>query len=253
MEQVNKILSKSKNYIGVILFSLTIMMVSIPTFYVPWLTEIFADVKRNGQVLHWWSFLTSTFEHGLYLSTPTPNHWFLWVHMLTNLSILWVFGGKIEKTYGTNRFVLVSGIAFLTDTMVGAILGHFSRNRYSCGASGIVFSYIPFGIYFLFKNNQQGIKPLLLKIQKLVLLLWMLYLYGIITMVSGFQTFLFHLVSTLTGIACGIAFAKLDKTRPGKQKTSWWSIAILLIPILVIVVLYICIDMGKVKHTFHWM
>ncbi len=224
----------------------------VPTYFIPWLTEVFAEIRINGQVMHWWSVITASYEHALYLREVTSNHWFLLVHMFTNLSILWFFGRKVEKNYGTDRFAIVSCAAFVTDAIMRMVLLS-DVSGYTCGASGIVFAYIPFGIFLLIQSIRKDKDKSLLKVQACVMTIWMIYLYIIITLISGLYTFIYHIVATITGAGCLLIFNKLEKKGFKFRQISLWSVLVLLVPVILIIVLYLLVSQGIIIQQYKWL
>ncbi|MBE5876202.1 MAG: rhomboid family intramembrane serine protease [Lachnospiraceae bacterium] len=240
----DKILKKEFRNIGVFIYVISILMVSLATYFDAKLVEVFSLMYwEDSRLIHWWSYFTYIFEHSIYFDRPSANHWFLFVHMGTNLSVIFLYGILTERRMGTNHFLIVSFLAYisnLTFILVERRLALLGVAGSVAGASGVVFSYIPLGIYFHIKNCKENGKSIIKSIRTWLILISIIFLYGVISFIAGAWTTICHLLSTVVGAIYILAVRKNVQV-----KYSRCYLLVLLIPLFLAGIL-VAYKMGKV-------
>ena len=129
-----------------LIFIFTCLLVSIPTYFFPELYQIF---NGSSQEIYLWQHITFIFEHG---SNTLP----LFVHLLTNISVIAFFGVISERILGVKRFLILS----LSSFVIYYIYFHIN-NLSGNGASGVIWSYTSvsfFSIIYMYKFNKNKLK-----------------------------------------------------------------------------------------------
>ncbi|MBS3803042.1 MAG: rhomboid family intramembrane serine protease [Oleiphilaceae bacterium] len=142
---------------------------------------------------HIWQLLTYAFLHGGLL------------HLFINMFVLWMFGGPIERVWGSKIFavyylfcVIGAGAVQVTMTSIG-----FTPPAPSVGASGGVFAILlAFGLRFPNQYLLLLIPPIPIKAKYFVILLGVLELFaGVFGTQAGVANF-----AHLAGMAFGLIF-----------------------------------------------
>ena len=189
-------LYKNKKYgfpIVTFIFLLTCSIVTISTYFDNHLVEIFATINKKCFI---WQYYTGIFEHTIY-----PK-WFLWVHFLTNMSILILFGTVIERNLGSFKMLIITIIANITSCGI-TFQSIFSSKQLlvSVGASGIVYAYAPIALYIFYMQVKNKKKKILKEPLFYIIVLEYIYIWGVITEIATWeQTNKYHVVATITGI-----------------------------------------------------
>ena len=133
-------------------------------------------------------------------------------HLVFNLLLCIPFGILVEKIIGSRRFLVLTVAAWLVDIVCIFIAAVFTTPKgesFIClGASGLVFSFMPVGVYILFVLGQKyGFKKLLKQV-----LFYLLIPLAIATLAfalspnAGGVTGIWSMVIHLLGIGCGVLF-----------------------------------------------
>lgn len=248
-----KIYNSVMRYKWVWIFTLSIVIVCIPMCFDANLMEVYALLNwKNPENAHWWSWFTYTFAHGIYFAQPSEEHWFIFVHMGTNLSILYLFGAPIEKKLGTGRMVLLSLIAYIVATAFFAIdrqVVFFYQVSSIVGASGIMYAYIPLGAYLRMKKARESGVSLWKNPWTWVLVVGFLYYYIFISIISGPWTAVAHVIATVVGAIYAVGVQKRLKEEVGIS--SKWFLLLLVIPAFLLG-LFISYKMGMIPIRMRW-
>lgn len=248
-----KICNSVMRYKWVWIFTLSIVIVCIPMYFDANLMEVYALLNwKNPENAHWWSWFTYTFAHGIYFAQPSEEHWFIFVHVGTNLSILYLFGAPIEKKLGTGRMVLLSLIAYIVATAFFAIdrqVVFFYQVSSIVGASGIMYAYIPLGAYLRMKKAKESGVSLWKNPWTWVLVVGFLYYYIFISVISGPWTAVAHVLATMVGVIYAVMVRKRLKEEAGVS--SKWFLLLLVIPAFLLG-LFISYKMGMIPIRMRW-
>lgn len=221
------------------IFAFTCVIVSVPTYFD---NSLFNVMASWSQPQFFWQYFSGTFEHGI---EPT---WFLWVHLVSNLSILLLFGYMIEKVLGSAKMLLVSMTA-LAVNILAFQLYCWNTHQACCGASAVFYAYGPIAFYIIVKvflNNKKSVwkQPL-----------WYVYLFEfsamwiLIPLISPYVTNLFHSIGFIVGIVYMYVWRKtiknevdyliLEKEKKTQAKNKWYNILWLLpLGMMLIILLY---------------
>jgi len=159
----------------------------------------FFPLTTDGQ---WWRLLTATFLHnGLF-------------HLLFNLFGLYIFGGLVEKLYGSMSFLTVYLLAGVVGSC-GTLL--FSPESVGVGASGAVFGVIGVIVFFLGTDRD------FLTTGARKRLFTNFAFYGIYTLINGFGKGGIDNAAHVGGLLAGLAMAWSIGTpvRLKKDSTGW--------------------------------
>lgn len=207
-----KLYSNMMRYKWVWIFTLSILIVCIPMYFDANLMEVYALLNwKNQENAHWWSWFTYTFAHSIYFSELSKEHWFLFVHVGTNLSLLYLFGVPIERKLGTGHICLLSLIAYAVSTAFFAIdrqVVFFYQISSVAGASGIMYAYIPLGAYLRMKKVKESGVSLWKSPWTWVMVVGFLYYYIFISVISGPWTAVVHVIATVVGVIYAVAVRK---------------------------------------------
>lgn len=241
--KIKDLLCKSKgNYFVTTLLTITCLLVTMMT-----INDV---VKFNMFSLCYpleypWQLFSGVFVHG----TPDSPMELVVGHIGFILALLILFGLLIEKVMGSNRFSIITLIAWGVQAIVFVIIsitivpeGETGRGA---GFSGIAFMYGIIGAYILFelfrKNRGKFFKQVLtyIYLNIFIAMLVMLNPY-----VAGMASFIIHMVGVLLGIIL-VLFnrkylnANLDKLFQGEEmriKSTKWNLLWVLVPIFFVVV-----------------
>lgn len=154
---------------------------------------------------HFWQLLTYAFLHGGLL------------HLAINMFVLWMFGGPIERVWGSRVFavyyffcVVGAGAVQVTMTSIG-----LTPPAPSVGASGGVFAILlAFGMRFPDQYLILLIPPIPIKAKYFVILLGALQLFaGVFGTQAGVANFA-HLAGMAFGLIFILAFRPEDRSHP---------------------------------------
>lgn len=240
-------------YKWVWIFTLSILIVCIPMYFDANLMEVYALLNwKNPEYAHWWSWVTYIFAHSIYFAQPSEAHWFIFVHMGTNLSILYLFGAPIEKKLGTGKMVFLSLLAYVVVTTFFAIdrrVVFFYQVSSVVGASGIMYAYIPLGAYLRMKKVKESGVSLWKHPWTWVMVIGLIYYYIFISVISGPWTAVAHVLATVVGIIYAVAVRKRLKEEAASSK---WYFLLFVIPVLLLG-LFIAYQAGIIPTRMKWM
>lgn len=163
--------------------------------------------------LTWYPYLTHMFLHGG------------WVHLISNVWMLLIFGDNIEERMGSGRFLIFYLLGGIAAGMVQNVLGG-NPNLPAVGASGAIAAVM--GAYILFFPTARVntlvlliFVPLFVQIPALIFLgLWFvsqlfsgLAAIGAETTASGGVAFWAHIGGFVFGVVAGRLFS-LGRTQP---------------------------------------
>lgn len=140
-------------------------------------------------------------------------------HLVFNLLLCIPFGILVEKVIGSRRFLVLTLAAWLVDIVCSFIAAVFATPKddtFIClGASGLVFSFMPVGVYILFVLGQKyGFRKLLKQV-----LFYLLMPMTIATLAfalspnAGGVTGIWSMVIHLLGLGCGALFTVIYHKR----------------------------------------
>lgn len=240
-------------YKWVWIFTLSILIVCIPMYFDANLMEVYALLNwKNPENAHWWSWFTYTFAHGIYFSEPSEEHWFIFVHMGTNLSVLYLFGVPIERKLGTGQMLLLSLVAYIVATTFFAIdrqVVFFYQVSSVVGASGIMYAYIPSGAYLRMKKVKESGVSLWKHPWTWVMVFGFLYYYIFISVISGPWTAVAHVLATIVGAIYALAMRK--RLREQMRVGSQWYFLLLVIPVFLLGLL-LAYKLGMIPIYMKW-
>lgn len=236
------------------IFTLSILIVCIPLYFDANLMEVYALLNwKNPENAHWWSWFTYTFVHSIYFSELSKEHWFLFIHVGTNLSLLYLFGTPIERKLGTGHVCLLSLIAYVVSTAFFAIdrqVVFFYQVSSVAGASGIMYAYIPSGAYLRIKEVKESGVNLWKSPWTWVMVVAFLYYYIFISAISGPWTAAAHVIATIVGGIYAVAVRKGWKKEA--ESSSKWYFLLLVIPVFLLG-LFIAYKVGMIPIRMKWM
>lgn len=183
---------------------------------------------------------------------PTENHWFILVHLGTNLSLLYLFGAPIEKKLGTGRMVLLSLLAYVVATTFFAIdrqVVFFYQVSSVVGASGIMYAYIPLGAYLRMKKVKESGVSLWRSPWTWVMLIGFLYYYIFISVISGPWTAVAHVLATVVGALYAVAVRK--RLKEEVTVGSKWYFLLMVIPVFLLGLL-VAYKVGMIPTVLKW-
>ena len=102
---------------------------------------IFLGAKWNEGITNgeYWRFFTCTFLHGHL------------IHLILNITALYIFGSEVESIYGTFRFFLI----YLLSSWGAGLASYAFSPGVAIGASGAVFGIIGGLIIFFFRQREK--------------------------------------------------------------------------------------------------
>ena len=248
-----KICSIIMCYRWVWIFTLSILVVCVPLYFDANLMEVYALLNwKNPENAHWWSWITYTFAHSIYFSELSKEHWFLFVHVGTNLSLLYLFGVPIERKLGTGHICLLSLIAYAVSTAFFAIdwqVVFFYQVSSVAGASGIMYAYIPLGVYLRVKEVKESGVNLWKSPWTWVMAVGFLYYYIFISAISGPWTMVAHVLATVVGGIYAMGVRK--RLREPIGVSSQWYFLLLVIPVFLLGLLLVY-KLGMIPIYMKW-
>lgn len=152
---------KLSDYIKIYPAVATLILINLIVYVVGFVPRIHSYILNYGAAANWligdgeyWRLITAIFIHGNFL------------HILSNMFWLYVFGPELEKIAGRARFVFI----FLMSGIIGNVATYFVQDlQYvSVGASGAVFgmlgAYLALVYYtrHIFPQLRQMILPLVI-------------------------------------------------------------------------------------------
>jgi len=181
--------------------------------------ELLGTIPGNG-VPEWWTLITYQFLHGD------------WLHVLSNMLFLWIFGDNVEDRMGHGRFI-VFYLLCGTVAAIAHVMSEPGSPLPTIGASGAVAGVM--GAYFVLypRSRILALLPLFIFWQiievpaVLFLGLWfVLQLFsGVGTMLmategapAGGIAFWAHVAGFLAGVILVYAFR-----RPERARVEWWD------------------------------
>ncbi len=210
---------------GVPLFCITIMLLCI---IVTVITQInpsaYSIFQFNYPIEYPWQIITYIFLHGipqdLIPSDAAYTSFELTVgHLGFNMLLLLPFGIMVEKVIGTKKIIIIFVASWLTDLIanliMGAVLYSSSGEKYgSAGASGLVFCFMPLGIYILYVlGKKYGFGKLFKQV-----LFYLLMPIAVMTLffafspnaggVTGIPSMIIHLLAIAIGVLFSYVFRK---------------------------------------------
>ncbi len=241
-------------YKWVWIFTLSILIVCVPLYFDANLMEVYALLNwKNPENAHWWSWFTYTFAHSIYFSEMSQEHWFIFVHVGTNLSLLYLFGAPIERKLGTGHVCLLSLIAYAVATSYFAIdrqVVFFYQVSSVAGASGIMYAYIPLGVYLRMKEVKESGGGLWKSPWTWFMLAGFLYYYIFISAISGPWTAVAHVIATIVGGIYALVVRK--RLKKETEISSKWYFLLLAIPVFLLG-LFIAYKVGMIPIRTKWM
>lgn len=239
MKLLNLYKSRSEFSIVTLIFAVTCVIVSVPTYFD---NSLFNVMASWSQPQFFWQYFSGTFEHGI------EPAWFLWVHLVLNLSMLLLFGFMIEKVLGSAKMLIIS-MAALVVNIIAFQLYCMNTHQACCGASAVFYAYGPIAFYLIVKvflSNKRSVwrQPL-----------WYVYLFEFSTMwifiplISPYVTNLFHGIGFIVGIVFLYIWRKTIKYETDNlisekekkiQATNKWYNILWLLPLgmMLIILLY---------------
>ena len=129
------------------------------------------------------------------------------------------FGILVEKVIGSRRFLVMAVAAWVVDIILIFTAAYFTtptgEETVSCGASGLVFSFMPIGMYILFVlGKKYGFKKLLKQVS-----FYLLLPIAIATLVfalspnAGGVAGIWSMIVHLLGLGCGVLFTVIYRKK----------------------------------------
>lgn len=204
--------------IAVLCIAITLITQLIPSAY--------TSFAFTYPIKYPWQVITYVFLHGYTKELLPPDFPYPAIHvtighLIYNLLLVVPFGILVEKVVGSKRFILLSISAWLVNTIFTLILFIVitpkGETSLAAGASGLVFSFMPVGMFIIFMlGKKYGFKKLFKQIS-FYLLLQMAIITLIIALspsvagVTGIWSMIIHLLSILVGIIFSILYKKKIK------------------------------------------
>ncbi|PLW81065.1 DUF1751 domain-containing protein [Kineobactrum sediminis] len=153
-----------------------------------------------------WQLVTYAFLHGGLF------------HLFVNMFVLWMFGGAIERTWGSSRFIAFYLFCVIGAGVVQVLLSSsgFEDPRPSLGASGGVFAILlAFGMKFPNQIVVLLFPPIPMKAKYFVIFLGILELLaGVFGTQAGVANFA-HLAGIVFGLLFILLFDRGERPRAG--------------------------------------
>ena len=173
------------------------LIVSVPTYFSPRLYYVFGASMFGTQPAYFWqNYITSHFEHGsFFVEAQITQGVPLLVHLISNIAVVGLFGSIVERLLGTTKFLLLSVIAALS-----SVAASIAINSFGNGVSGIAWSYGPVVFVIIIKLYKHDRKRLLKDLMFYISILLFFMMWVFISVMGGWTTNYYHLISTLVGI-----------------------------------------------------
>ena len=173
-----------------------------------------------------WQLITYVFLHGYIAELIPPelpyNPMQLTIgHLIYNLLLVIPFGVLIEKVIKSKRLLLLSITAWLINVTFSIILAIVNtpegETTMVAGASGLVFSYMPIGMYIIFvMGKKYGFGQLFKQIPFYLLLpiataTLIIALSPDVKGVAGIWSMIMHLIGIFVGVTFSVIYNKRIK------------------------------------------
>lgn len=171
-----------------------------------------------------WQLISYVFLHGIATDLLPPDFPYdpmaLAIgHVLFNLLLLLPFGILCEKILGSTKFFLLSLVAWIVDIACIFAIAIISNDDsfISAGASGLVFSYMPVGMYIIISLGKKfGFGKLFKQVTFYLLMPIAIFtfLFAVspnVAGVTGVGSMILHLLALCVGVLMAVLFRKTIK------------------------------------------
>ena len=171
-----------------------------------------------------WQLITYQFQHGMTTELLPADFSYSAAqltigHLIFNLLLAIPFGILVEKVIGSRKFLVMAVAAWVVDIILIFTAAYFTtpagEETVSCGASGLVFSFMPIGMYILFVlGKKYGFKNLLKQVS-----FYLLLPIAIATLVfalspnAGGVAGIWSMILHLLGLSCGVLFTVIYRKK----------------------------------------
>lgn len=216
-------------------------------------SELFYVFGSNTKPKYFWQYFSGIFEHSLFNPmTGRLSEYFIFVHFGVNLMIIILFGLIIENILGGGKLLLLNLIGTII-SYLSLIINSEGKFGMFAGASGIAYSYIPIGIYIIYKKCKDEKINFFKQGFSYIYILCLIITIPIITMISTWKaTNSYHLYALIIGSVFLIFNKKSIDNRTykkGKYYNLLWGLAIVPILMLVIAIVY---NKGILGSVYYW-
>lgn len=215
--------------------------------------ELFYVFGSNNKPKYFWQYFSGIFEHSLVSPmTGRPSEYFIFVHFGINLMIIILFGLIIENILGGGKLLLLNLLGTII-TYLNFIINSEGKFGMIVGASGLVYSYIPIGIYIIYKRCKEEEINFFKQGFSYIYIICLIITIPIVTMLSTWKgSNSYHFYALILGIIFLIINKKSIDNRTykkGKYYNLLWGLAIVPILMLGISIVY---NMGILGSVYYW-
>ncbi len=165
-------------------------VVSLTVYAVPWLRHL---VTAAPPQRHPWWFVTALFTHADRTVIP------LYLHFITNVAVIALFGSRVERRLGSARTALVVVTAVAAQLVVSRAIG-----TYGDGASGIAWAFAPLALPAVLDEYRRRRRAAFADASFLAHVVLYGWIWIVVTAASfamgAHATNLWHLTATLVGV-----------------------------------------------------
>ena len=192
-----------------------------------------------------WQFLSGIFVHGT-LEFPIAASL---GHLFFNLLLVFPFGILIEKVIGSNKFSIITLVAWLVQAIVFQVIAMIITPAGECargaGISGLAFMYGTIGMYILLRLMKSNKKIFFRQVFTYIYLnIAVAMIVMLNPFVAGVSSFIVHTIAVLLGI---IIILTIRKTIAGNmeklvsdgeliQDTSLMRVVWFIVPVLLVII-----------------
>ncbi|GAA0179579.1 hypothetical protein SH2C18_24210 [Clostridium sediminicola] len=176
-----------------------ISMILVLTCFTVWIAtsvdnNLYYVFVTASKPKYFWQYFSGTFQHTLY------PRWFFYVHFLSNMSVILLFGTIIERIIGSKKYLLLSFVSGSLVLITYYIIFGDKLNSTLVGISGVVWSYGPVVFYILIQIYKQNKQQVIHDKLFYLMIVELFFIWIFITALSSIYTVIWHLVATIVGI-----------------------------------------------------
>ncbi len=193
-----------------LVLSVCAVLASLAVYIWPWLRHVLTAAPPHRYP--WW-FVTALFVHVDRTVVP------LYLHLVTNVAVILVFGREAERRLGSGRFAVLVVSAVAAQLVASWVMG-----SYGDGTSGIAWALVPPALAGLVVHVRQRGVGVIRSARWWIAVALLLWIWIVVTIASAqmqaHSTNVWHLVATAVGAAFVVVWRRrlfaLDPPAPGR-------------------------------------